>query len=120
MKKWKFKKKFRNNNGIKWDFETEEENGIKCRVDHDNQVNVFLQQSFLLKFVEALNVIFECTNLFYQNNYPIIGIENQNGGGVINIAQFFHQLLQVKTIDRMHFSGRKTDLYRQVFENMLR
>ena len=114
-----FKEKLRTNNGIKWDFETEEEDGIKCRVDNDNQVNVFLQQNFMLNVAPALNIILECTKLFYQNNYPIIGIENQNGGGVIILAQVFHQLLQVKTYDRMHFSGRKTDINKQDYENMI-
>jgi len=114
-----FKKKFRINNGIKWDFETEEKDGIKCRVDHDNQVNVFLQQNFMLNYTEALDVIFECTLSFYQNDYPIIGIENQNGGGVIILAKFFHQLLQAKIVDRMHFSGKKTDILREEFENLL-
>jgi len=51
-----FKEKLKNNKGIKWDFETEEEDGIKCRVDHDNQVNVFLQQNFLLNVTEALDM----------------------------------------------------------------
>ena len=113
-----FKEKLRNNIGIKWDAETEEEDGIKCRVDNDNQVNVFLQQSFMLNDT-ALNVILHCARLFYQNDYPIIGIENQNGGGKIILAQVFHQLLQVRIRDRMYFSGRKNDINKHDFENMI-
>ena len=90
-----------------------EENGIKCRVDNINQVNVFLQQSFMLDAYKTLDIIEQCINLFYSNNYPIIGIENQNGGGIIILAQAFHQFLQIKTQDRTYFSGRSTDLYKQ-------
>lgn len=98
---------------IEWDYETDQEEGIKCRVDNVNQVNVFLQQTFMLNYEEALDIIIQCNILFYSNNYPIIGIENQNGGGIINLAQIFHQLLQIKIQDRTYFSGRSTDLYKQ-------
>jgi ribosomal protein S1 len=67
----------------------------------------------------ALNVILHCARLFYQNDYPIIGIENQNGGGKIILAQVFHQLLQVRIRDRMYFSGRKNDINKHDFENMI-
>ena len=103
---------------IKWDYETKEDDGIKCRVDYDNNVNVFLQQSFVMDINDALYIIPECINLFYSNNYPIIGIENQNGGGIIFIAQLFNQLLQVKLQEHMFFSGRSTNLYRQIFESI--
>ena len=112
-KKGIFKGNSRTNNVIKWDFETLEADGIKCRVDEDNKVNVFLQQNFLLHFDNATDTILQCIELFYSNDYPIIGIENLNGGGDILLAKIFHQLLQVKILDRMHFSGRNTDFYKQ-------
>ena len=98
---------------IEWDFETKEEKGIKCRVDNVNQVNVFLQQSFHLNFTKTLGIIIECINLFYSNNYPIIGIENQNYGGDVVLAQIFHQFLQIKIQGRTYFSGRSTDIYKK-------
>lgn len=67
---------------------------------------------------DALYIIPECINLFYSNNYPIIGVENQNGGGYIFIAQLFNQLLQVKLQEHMFFAGRSTNLYRQTFESI--
>ena len=36
------KEKLKSTKEIKWDYETIEEDGIKCRVDYDNNVNVFL------------------------------------------------------------------------------
>ena len=105
------------NNVIKWDFETNEKDGIKCRVDEDNKVNVFLQQNFKLHIDNTTDIILKCMELFYSNDYPIIGIENQNGGGEIFLAKIFHQLLQLKILDRMHFSGRNDDLYIQAIKN---
>ena len=103
---------------IKWDYETIEDIGLKCRVDEENKVNVFLQQSFsLTKNVNhAIEVIVNCSLMFYNNTYPIIGIESQNGGGIINFAEVFHQLLQIKTTDRYFSSGRRTDIYKKEFE----
>ena len=42
------------------------------------------------------DVILQCMELFYSNDYPIIGIENQNGGGHVILAKIFHQLLQIE------------------------
>ena len=114
------KEKLKSTKEIKWDYETNKEDGIKCRVDYDNNVNVFLQKkSFMIDIDDYnLDIITECINLFYSNNFPIIGIENQNGGGNIFIAQFFIQLLQVKLQEHMFFSGRSTDLYSQAFESI--
>ena len=110
------KEKLKSTKEIEWDYETENEDGIKCRVDYDNNVNVFLQQSFIMDIEDALYIIQKCINLFYSNNFPIIGIENQNGGGIILIAQVFSQLLQVKLQEHMFFSGRSTDLYSEMFD----
>ena len=113
------KEKSKANNAIDWDFETEEQDGIKCRVDEDNKVNVFLQQNFLLDIEKASIIILQCMEKFYSNDYPIIGIENQNNGGAILLAKIFHQLLQIKTLNRMHFSGRSTDLYKQAIKDFM-
>ena len=66
----------------------------------------------------APEIILNCIDLFYSNNFPIIGIENQNGGGYIILAQIFNQLLQVKLKEHMFFSGRNTDLYREAFKRI--
>ena len=118
-----FKKINETNKQIKWDYETnyniEDKEGIKCRVDHDNQVNVFLQQKFELDLMNATNIIIKCIELFYKNDYPIIGIENHNVGGLIALAQIFHQLLQLNIQDRMHFAGRSTNYFKKKFESNL-
>ena len=67
---------------------------------------------------DAIDIILECINIFYSNNFPIIGIENQNGGGIIFIAQLFNQLLQVKLQEHMFFAGRSIDLFRQAYESI--
>ena len=102
---------------IKWDYQTLETNGIKCREDKENKVNVFLQKTFLLDrdVYYAVDVIKNCTKMFYGNDYPIIGIEDKNGGGIIILAELFHQLLQIKTQDHIYSSGRSTELYKQEF-----
>ena len=102
---------------IKWDFEEKDE--FKCRFDQINNVNVFLQTTFNFKNTESVGeVIINCAKLFFSNKYPIIGIENFNGGGLISMAQVLHQLIQIKTQDRTYFSGRKSDLYKKEATNL--
>ena len=69
--------------------------------------------------MNATNIIIKCIELFYKNDYPIIGIENHNGGGLIALAQIFHQLLQLNIQDRMHFAGRSTNYFKKKFESNL-
>ena len=114
-----FKENIQTSKEIKWDYQTKEQNGIKCRVDNINQVNVFLQQSFMLDLLQSLDIIYLCTELFHNNNYPIIGIENQNGGGYIPLAQAFHQLLQIKTQNHMFFAGRSTEIFKNKIKGNL-
>ena len=74
-------------NAIDWDYKTKKENGIKCKVDRENGVNVFVQSTFEFfdetDYNNALEVINNCTEDFYQNEYPIVGIESNNGGGKV-------------------------------------
>ena len=44
-----------------------------------------------------------CSELFYSNDYKIIGIENKNGGGYVLLTNFWHQLIQQKTLDKQFF-----------------
>ena len=81
------------NSKIEWDIETPEEKGIKCRVDHKNQINVILQQSFLSELQPAENIIEQCSRLFHENNYSVVIIENQNGGGNIVLSNYLSQLM---------------------------
>ena len=88
--------------GIKWDFETQDKY-LKCRVDNVSHYNVFLQTSFSFKSIDdAINVMVNCSKLFYSNDYKIIGIENKNGGGIASLYEIWHQLLQQKTLDKTY------------------
>jgi hypothetical protein len=107
-------------NDLDWDYSTNDTDGIQCRVDHKNEVNVFKQKTFLFEdkeYDQALEVIDNCTEAFYNNSYPIIGIESKNGGGIIEVSLYFQQFLQVKILQRTHFSTKTSDLVKQQIES---
>lgn len=58
----------------------------KCRIDNKNQVKVLVQNTFYLNTDEVIPLAFDCTRLFYSNNYPLILIESNNHGGYIFLA----------------------------------
>ena len=89
-------------NSTVWDIETQDGN-LKCRVDKENNYNVFLQTSFGFSSIDnAIEVMIKCADLFYSNNYKIIGIENKNGGGIASLYEVWHQLIQQKTLDKSY------------------
>ena len=100
---------FKDTNEIKWDFETKD-GYLKCRVDNISHYNVFLQTSFSFDSVDnAINVMKECSDLFYSNDYKIIGIENRNEGGTALLYQVWNQLIQQKTLGKSYFALVKND-----------
>ena len=122
----KFYKIKNNINNIKdssdldWQFSTTDPEGIKCRVDEKNKVNVFKQTTFYFldkEYDQALEVIDNCTEAFYKNDYPIIGIESNNGGGIIEVSLYFQQFLQAKILQRTYFSTKVTDLIKKELES---
>ena len=87
---------------INWNYSTSD-NYLKCRVDEKRGYNVFYQRSFSFNNIyEAINVMVKCSELFYSNNYKIIGIENLNGGGYASLYEVWHQLIQMKTLDKTY------------------
>ena len=115
-------KEIKGNNELEWNFTTKNPDGIQCRVDNINQVNVFKQKTFNFieeEYDEALIVINNCTEAFYNNEYPIIGIESNNGGGIIEVSLYLQQFLQVKILQRTHFSTKVTDLIKKEIESFL-
>ena len=87
---------------ISWNYSTSD-NYLKCRVDEEKGYNVFYQSSFSFdNKYEAINVMVKCSELFYSNNYKIIGIENLNGGGYASLYEVWHQLIQMKTLDKTY------------------
>ena len=83
---------------------------LKCRVDDENEVNVVVQNTFLLNYHLGILKIIQCAKLFHTNNYPILIIESLNGGGSVILYIFMHQLFQMRTVDRAYFSFRMTDI----------
>ena len=105
-------------NAINWDYSTKD-GKIKCRVDTNNSLNVFVQNTFhYLKedYINALEVVENCTELFYSNNYQIVGIESYNGGGTCKLSYYFQELLQVKILPTPHYSTLKSQLMKEYVE----
>ena len=91
-------------NSIKWDVETSD-GKLKCKVDEKYKYNIFLQTSFSFSSINnALDVMIKCNELFYSNDYKIIGIENRNEGGSLALYIIWNQLIQPKTISKNFFS----------------
>ena len=117
-------KKMKNNlyekttNEIKWDYATSD-NNIRCRKDIDNGMNVFVQNSFHFvgeDYFKGKKVVEDCTEMFYSNDYPIVGIESYNGGGTCKLSYYFQELLQVKILPSPHYSTKKSELMREYVE----
>ena len=108
------------NNNITWDYNDILNNYFKCRVDNNNQVNVFVQNSFHYKlwndFEYAMDLFYNCSELFYSNDYPIIGIQNNNGGGFGILGVYLSQLLQIN-IDFQVFGATKSNNHTISFLN---
>ena len=103
---------------ITWDYFTNDGN-IKCRVDKDKELNVFTQNSFYYvneTYKEAIEVVENCTELFYSNNYPIVGIESYNGGGTCKLSYYFQTLLQARILPSPHYSTLKSELMKEYVE----
>ena len=113
-------KHFETTNDIKWDYNDTINNFFKCRVDNENKVNVFVQSSFYYalwdEFVYAMDLFYNCTELFYSNDYPIIGIENNNGGGFGILGVYLSQLLQIN-VDFQVFNAIKPNKHTISFLN---
>ena len=102
---------------LDWNYTTDV---FKCRVDEVNKFNVFYQNSFIFEDVsEIKEIIYNCSKLFHENDYKIIGIESRNMGGMGTIGIYLEQLLQPKICtNRMLFSIRKNDFLKDNFEQL--
>ena len=104
-------------NQIGWDFETQEEKGIKCKVDTINEINVLIQESFNLDYNKAFEVIYNCAKKFHQNNYKIVVIQNFNGEGDERLALILRQLLQVKIKNKSYLAYSLIEDLRKDFDD---
>ena len=105
------------NSKIEWDFQTPNENHIKCRVDYNNEINIMVQSSFSIDFSTAHRVISQCAQKFHENNYKIVVIENQNGGGNADISTLLSQLIQVKIQNRAYFAHKPLEYLYNDYKN---
>ena len=85
-------KKFRNlSTYIPWNYE---ENDFKCYADEDNKINIYYVTSFEPEDRESfIKAIVNCVELFDQNTFPIVAINELNSGGYISLSQLFMGVL---------------------------
>jgi len=103
---------------LNWNFKIEDKNlglYLKCRVDEINNVNVLVQNSFNLDYLESIRTILNCARLFYSNDFPIIIIESKNKGGNPNLAKIMIQVFQILYVERSYNSFRAS--YKKYFQN---
>ena len=103
---------------IDWDYSTQD-GLIKCRVDKKNNLNVFTQNTFHYvgpDYKGAVDIVEKCTELFYSNKYPIVGIESYNGGGTCKLSYYFQTLLQTRILPSPHYSTLKSKLMKEYVE----
>ena len=115
----KYNLKENKENTIEWDYSSAD-GQIKCRVDKNNSLNVFVQNSFSFtgeSYINGKEIIENCTELFYSNDYQIVGIESYNGGGTCKISYYFQELLQVKILPQAHYSTLKSQLMKEYVES---
>ena len=115
----KYNLKENRENTIEWDYSSKD-GQIKCRVDKNNSLNVFVQNSFSFtgkSYINGKEIIENCTELFYSNDYQIVGIESYNGGGTCKISYYFQELLQVKILPQAHYSTLKSQLMKEYVES---
>ena len=80
-------------------------------------MNVFKQEYF--QIVDDLEeVVNNCTEEFYNNSYPIIGIESRNKGGNVIASIIVRQLIQIKILQRVHESVRYSEFIKNNLNNM--
>ena len=102
---------------IYWDLKKEENDEfIKCRVDKYKNVNVLIQNTFKIgeNINELISLAFGCSKLFHSNNYPIIIIETNNDGGKPELAMLMIQLLQLRQVEKMYVSYKKSELSEKI------
>lgn len=79
---------------IEWDFKTNEEDGIRCKADDENEINIIVQENFKLDKDAVHEIIYNCTKKFHQNKYKVVVIQSLNGGGWGELSLAMRQLLQ--------------------------
>ena len=99
-------------NELKWDFFNKEKN-LKCKIDNENKINVYYQNSFHVdekNLNDLIETLFNCYNSMQKNNFPIFVIEDFNGGGFLFYSEIFIKIVQNLCNQKNYFSIMKTNL----------
>ena len=100
------------NDEIQWNYTI---SGFKCRVDKVNQINVIVQTTFSFDYAQAFDIMDKCAKLFHDNEYKVVVIESNNGGGSGQLALILRQLLQVKIQNKAFLSYKPIELLKYDF-----
>lgn len=96
-------------NTITWDYSTSDSK-LKCRIDNKNKMNVFFLKSFDTNYFEKfVDVLLRCETAFDMNEYPIMVINDNNGGGDVLLALLFQEILQPDMTARTFISYKKDE-----------
>lgn len=91
---------YKNLNQDNWNYIEEKQLG--CKVDNDNKVDVIYQSSFDLDIDKSVKFLKDCFNLFDDNTYPIVVIEDYNGGGYLEIANYLTEYINLNKNNRIY------------------
>ena len=94
---------------INWKYLTSDSK-LKCRIDNKNKMNVFFLSGFEpYHNKEFIEVLFECKADFDLNEYPIVVINDNNGGGRLRLALIFQEILQPDMTARTFISFKNDE-----------
>ena len=106
-------------NTMTWDYSTPDAI-LKCRVDDKNKMNVFYLKSFSTDYFEKfVDVLLRCKTTFDLNEYPIMVINDNNGGGVTFLALYFQEILQQDMTARSFVSYKNDERVGKVIKSVL-
>ena len=92
---------------INWDYEYPGKS-FQCRVDNKHQLNVINMPTFQFdNDTLIIQLIKKCVELFDTNNYKIVLILNQNGGGIELVSQSLVEYIQPYITSRFYSTFRK-------------
>ena len=97
-------------NDIKWDKEIDNGN-IKCRIDPNRGVNVIVQKTFAPSNTNEAKEFFDyCFSSFDNNHYPLVIIENLNGGGNKDLADYLVNYINLNSLSSVPTSYRYNEI----------
>ena len=101
-----------------WDYATKD--GIlKCREENDNEMNVYYINSFSSEDVDDfIRVLTNCARMFDMNSYPIVVINEKNGGGIAHLSTIFQETLQPDMVTRLYTSYKDDTKTRKALDEM--